>query len=145
MPECRILRSAGSRSTPCGQRGTVCTLTLRAARAARRRGSAPSAAKVIVAALPDTTAAVTGVRSEVSATTRDRGRFRHIRTVSCGLSVKTVPTPTITASVAARSACETLADQPGRADLQGGQHAPRVAVVAGIGGKTRENPGAGSR
>ena len=51
--------------------------------------------------------ASSGMRSELSSTTRIGDAPATIRTVSCGSSISTVPIPTSTASQAARRPCDT--------------------------------------
>ena len=62
---------------------------------------------IVVAASSPRTRASSGVRNALSRTTRAGEAPGTMRTVSCGSSARTVPTPTMTASHAARRACET--------------------------------------
>src|SRR5918994_1510635 len=98
--------NTASRSTPLGPVGTVRTATWRDRSSSRRSGLAWSVAKMIVVASSSRTRAVGGVRRVESRTTRTGDAPATMRTVSCGSSVTTVPTPTSTASHAARKAWE---------------------------------------
>ena len=75
--------------------------------AIRRSGADPSVVTTMVCASSENTFAVGGVRSVESRTTRMGDGPSTMRTVSRGSSAATVPTPTSTASHAARRACET--------------------------------------
>ena len=106
-PARRSASSAAIGSTPCGPRGTTTTDTPRRGSSSRRSTGDASVVTIVVAASPPRTRAPSGVRRVESSTTRIGEAPGTIRTVSCGSSVRTVPTPTRTASHDARSACET--------------------------------------